>query len=205
MQLWNQASISSISAFLARSCWSCHFLQVSWPSSFFLVHKRGHFCFFTSLLGKDGFFMQSGGRPCSRRCSSRNPQWLQQMGLSTVSMTSDDVGPLDVLDFSHLASPSTCSDWLKLRDSVFSRAGRAVPVWIQLKKSCWRCMWINADGWQTCLNACQGKCCRNPWAAFLINSFLKLLTGNESHKMSHLQMNDAHIGFLNEPLIKAWF
>lgn len=80
--------------------------------------------------------------------------FLQKSG---VSAASDAVGPLDFLDFSRLPSPSACPDWLKLRRSVFSRAGRVVPVWIQLKKSCWWCMWTNADGRQTRLNACQGK------------------------------------------------
>lgn len=176
--------LSSISAFFPpRSCQSCRSLQVSWLKVNLLPGPpEGTFPLdLTPLPGKDGFFMQSDReRPLSEHLSTK----------SGLSMACDAVGPLDFLDFSQLPSPSACTDWLKLRRSEFARAGRAVPVWS-------KCTWTNADGWQTRLNASQGKRCRKPWAAYLINSLLPSLSGNESHQTSHLQMDNTDIGFLN--------
>lgn len=86
--LWcwcNYKNQASILAFILHFCFFiCPFLQVSWPNVNLLPGpKEGTFLFdFTPLPGNNGFFMQSGGRPCCHpgreaRRSSRKAQRLQ--------------------------------------------------------------------------------------------------------------------------------
>lgn len=174
MQLWNQASIS---AFILHFCFfffpldhvdrvlSVRLAGRMW--TFFLVQKkRGHFCSILHLcLGRMASSCSLERQEAAPESTEVRADGLLGEHLSAkprVSMTSGAVGPLGFLDFSPFPSPSTCADWLKLRCSVFSRGGRVVPGWMQLKRSCWWCTWTTADGGQAHRNACQGKRCWNP-------------------------------------------
>lgn len=120
-----------------------------------LVQRVGFLFDFACLAVKVGFFLPSvWGSGCLRSgseagCSftiashSRSPPVREHFPpKSGVSRTSDTVGLLDFLDFSHLPFPLVCIDWLKHGRSAFSRS-RGVGVDSARKSCSWA---TDADG-----------------------------------------------------------